>query len=90
MAEGGARGEIAPMRASVRNPGRRRCEGRRRGEAGGVPCDEGEGDYDETRGAQQPKLLYKRMRIVRSVEEVGRRRWGVGGRKKRWEVGGGR
>ena len=29
MADGGARGENVPMRASVRNPGRRRCEGRR-------------------------------------------------------------
>ena len=47
---------------------------------GGSPCDEDERDDDETRGAQQPKLMHR--------EEVGGWRWEVGG--ERWEVEGGR
>ena len=55
---------------------------------GGIPCDdEGEAkrSEDETRGAQQPKLLYKGRRAVRRAGEVGGRRMaeevgsGVGG-----------
>ena len=65
MADGGAMGQIAPMRASVRNPGRRRCEGRRR--EGGSPCDEDEA-INETSGAQA-KLMHR----------VRGRWWEVGG-----------
>ena len=71
MADGGARGENAPMRASVRNPGRRRCEGRRRGRQEGLPCDEAKAKaraINETSGAQA-KLMHR----------VRGRWWEVGG-----------
>ena len=78
MADGGARGEIAPMRASVRNPCRRRCVGRRRGRQEGSRATRAKAKQgDETRGAQQPKLMHR--------EDVGGWRWEAGG--GRWLVG---